>query len=83
MKKLITILFPISAFCQCPKDDTTVIKQEIFQSLGKFALVTNMGSMYDNVIHGSLEFVQSQREIEIQNAIKRKKPIAIIKIKCD
>lgn len=83
MKKLITILFPISAFCQCPKDDTTVIKQEVFPSLGKFALVTNMGSMYDNVIHGSLEFVQSQREIEIQNAMKRKKPIAIIKIKCD
>ena len=86
MKKLIILtIFLTSGICygQCPKDDTTVIRQEIFPSLGKFALVTNMGSMYDNVIWGNLEFILSQKEIEIQNALRRKKPTATVKIICD
>lgn len=83
MKKLIVILFPISAFCQCPKYDTTVIKQEVFPSInGQFGLLTANGSIYDNVIHGSLEFVESQKEAEFQKALRRRKAVAIITVKC-
>lgn len=64
--------------------DSTPIRQEIFFSevLGKYVLVTNNGELYDNVLHGSREFIEANKEVEFQNAIRRRKPILIIKVRC-
>lgn len=58
------------------------LHQEVFPSLGKYALLTSDGSLYDNVVHGSLEFIESQKPIELNKALQRRKTIAIIKAKC-
>lgn len=69
---------------QCPPDDTTAVKQEVFFSplLNKYVLVTNMGSMYDNVVHGTIQYILQQKPIEYANALRRKKPVATIEILC-
>jgi len=79
------IIISILLFIGCDKalgQDSTQIKQEVFESLGKYALLTTNGSSYDNVVHGSLEFVESQKENEFQKAWQRRKPLAIVTIKC-
>lgn len=82
MKKqiiLFAVLFAVSISGYGQKDS---IHQEVFPSLGKFALLTSDGSLYDNVVHGSLEFIESQKPIELNKALQRRKTIFIIKTKC-
>lgn len=64
--------------------DTTPVKQDTFFSplLNKYVLMTNMGSMYDNVIHGTIQYILQQKPIEYAAALRRKKPVAIVTIKC-
>lgn len=74
---IITLLISINSYGQ---QDS--IYQEVFSSLGKHALLTSDGSLYDNVVHGNLEFIEAQKPIELNKALKRRKTIAIIKAKC-
>ena len=61
----------------------SIHQQVIFSPLiNKYTLITSDGSLYDNVIHGSLEFIEQQRLIEYNKALLRRKPIAIITVKC-
>lgn len=85
MKKLLILLFPVACWGQCPPDDTTAVKQEVFFSLtlNKFVLVTNMGSMYDNVVYGSKQFIAAQKPIEYANALRRKKAVALVTVRCN
>lgn len=92
MKLLIILLFPVLCngqiilmrpgqkikFTPIGQDDS--IHQEVFPSLGKYALLTTDFAIYDNVVHGSLEFIEAQKPIELNKA--RRKPVAIIKAKC-
>jgi len=80
--KLLIIFLLTSAVCY--GQDSTSIKQEVFFSplINKYGLVTNNGSSYDNVVHGTLEFVEQQKEIEYQKAWLRRKPIRIVTVKC-
>ena len=81
LKKLIAVFcFLISGICY--SQDSTGIKQEVFFSFGIYHLVTNDGSLYDNVVHGSLEFIEQQKPIEFNKAFLRRKPIANITAKC-
>jgi len=79
--KLLIIFLLTSAICY-GQSDSTAITQEVFFSplINKYGLVTNNGSSYDNVVHGTLEFVEQQKEIEYQKA--RRKPIRIVTVKC-
>jgi hypothetical protein len=79
MKKLLTIAtLLISAICYGQ------VKQEIFFSplLDKYVLITNDGSIYNSSVFGSKEYVESQKQIELNKALAREKPIAIITAKC-
>jgi len=60
-KGLILIVLFIISINGFSQKDSSAIHQEIFPSLGKYALLTNDGSIYDNVVHGSLEFVEGQK----------------------
>jgi len=80
MKKLVILLFPVACYSQ----DSTAINQEVFFSpmLSKYVLVTNNGSSFDSVIHGTLEFVEANKRVEFEKALKRRKGIVVIKAKC-
>lgn len=82
MKTLIILLFPIFCFSQNPGNDSTAITQTIFESLGKYALVTNNGSSFDSVIHGTSEEIERLKPIEFQKALARRKAIAFVTVKC-
>lgn len=64
------------------KEDSTDIFQEVFPSLGKYHLLTTDFSLYDNVIHGDFEFIESQKSIEYNRALEKRKTTFIIKAKC-
>jgi len=82
MKKIFTVIMLLTSAICYGQTDSTAIRQEVFPSLGKYALITNNGSSYDNVVHGSLEFINAQKPIEFNKALARRKVIAIITAKC-
>lgn len=63
-------------------NDSTAIYQEVFFGAGSWHLVTTDGSSYDNVVHGDSAYIQLQKPIEFNKALAKRKPVAIIKIKC-
>jgi len=63
--------------------DSSAIHQEVFPSLGRYGLVTLDRELYSSVIHGSFEFINEQKPIELNKALQRRKTILTIKAKCN
>jgi hypothetical protein len=75
--KYLFLFFPLFAFCQ------DSIRQEVLKlPTGTYGLVTSDRELYDSVIFGTREFIESRKIVEFQAAMRRRKATHIIKAIC-
>ena len=75
--KWLFLFFPFFVFSQ------DSIRQEVFQlPNGVYGLVTSDRELYESVIFGTREFIEGQKIVEFQAAMRRRRATHIINADC-